>query len=169
MTPGQTPSQTAGPFFSLGLCTRAQNALVAPSDPDAVHIAGRVLDGEGEGVPDALVEIWQSDAGGVHRNDFGWGRCGTDGEGGYSFSTVKPGPVEGQAPQLTVLVFARGLLKAVHTRMYFPDEEEANAADPVLSALDPAERATLVAQPEDGELRFDIRLQGEDQTTFFAV
>lgn len=169
MSLAQTPSQTAGPFFSLGLCTRAQNELVAPSDPGAVRITGRVLDGEDVCVPDAIVEIWQADAGGVYRNDFGWGRCGTDGEGGYSFSTVKPGPVEGHSPQLTMLVFARGLLKAVHTRMYFPDEDDANAADAVLSALDPVERAALVAQPEDGALRFDIRLQGEGQTTFFAV
>jgi protocatechuate 3,4-dioxygenase alpha subunit len=169
MSPAQTPSQTVGPFFSLGLCQATQNELADASAPGAVRVTGRVLDGEDSGVPDAIVEIWQADASGTYRDDFGWGRCGTDGDGRYSFSTVKPGPVVEQAPQLTMLVFARGLLKAVHTRMYFPDEAEANAADPVLSALDPAERATLVAQSEDGALRFDIRLQGDGQTTFFSV
>ena len=179
MSAAQTPSQTVGPFFAIGLSVAAQNELVDASAPGAVRIIGRVLDGEGVGVPDAMVEIWQADASGTYRSDFGWGRCGTDEAGRYSFSTVKPGPVEGRAPQLTVLVFARGLLKAVHTRMYFPGEE-ANASDPVLSALDPAERGTLVALPEglgdshvtvtsDGALRFDIRLQGGGQTTFFAV
>jgi protocatechuate 3,4-dioxygenase alpha subunit len=168
MSLAQTPSQTVGPFFAIGLCEAAQNQLVDASAPGAVLITGRVLDGEGVGVPDAVVEIWQADEAGTYRSDFGWGRCGTDGEGRYSFSTVKPGSVDNQQPHLTVLVFARGLLKAAHTRMYFPDEEPGES-DPVLSALDPAERATLVAQPEDGALRFDVRLQGDGQTTFFAV
>jgi protocatechuate 3,4-dioxygenase, alpha subunit len=167
--PAQTPSQTVGPFFSLGLCTRTQNELVPASTPEAVRITGRVLDGDGAGVPDAMVEIWQADSGGAYRNDFGWGRCGTDDEGRYSFSTVKPGPVEGQAPHITMLVFARGLLKALHTRMYFPGEEGTDPVDPLLSVLDPVDRTALTAIHEDGELRFDIRLQGERQTTFFAL
>jgi protocatechuate 3,4-dioxygenase alpha subunit len=173
--PAPTPSQTVGPYFAFGLCARPAAELVPPGSPSAIRIAGRVLDGAGDGVGDAMVEIWQADEGGAYRGDFGWGRCGTDAEGRYSFVTVKPGPVSGQdgtrqAPHLTVLVFARGLLKPVLTRMYFPDEQEANAADQVLSAIpDPEERATLIAHPEDGELRFDVRLQGDGQTTFFAL
>ncbi len=159
-----TPSQTVGPFFSFGLCARPYNEL-----SDQVQIAGSVLDGDGEPVPDAMIEIWQADADGRYRGDFGWGRCGTDADGMFSFTTAKPGPVGDQAPHLTVLVFARGLLKPVHTRLYFPDEEDANAADPVLAALPEEERATLIAGVEEGGLRFDISLQGDRQTTFFAL
>ena len=104
----------------------------------------------------------------------GFGRCGTVDDGWFEFTTVKPGRVpmpdgRRQAPHLVVGVFARGLLKRLATRMYFPDEAEANATDPVLAELGVEERATLVAVAEDGGLRFDIRLQGEGQTTFFAV
>jgi protocatechuate 3,4-dioxygenase, alpha subunit len=114
-------------------------------------------------VPDALVEAWERTGG-------QWGRCGTDPEGGYRLVSARPGPGPGgEAPHLVLLVFARGLLKPVLTRMYLPDEERANAADPVLSALDPDERATLVAHPDGDGLRFDIRLQGHGQTTFFAL
>jgi protocatechuate 3,4-dioxygenase alpha subunit len=158
-----TPSQTVGPYFSLGLLARSANEL----DPGGIRITGRVLDGEGEPVPDAMVEIWQADEDGRHRPDFGWGRSGSDEDGRYSFVTRKPGAVAGQAPHLTVMVFARGLLKPVLTRMYFPDEEEANAADPVLTAVDDA--VTLVARGADDGLEFDIRLQGDGETVFFAV
>jgi protocatechuate 3,4-dioxygenase alpha subunit len=164
-----TPSQTAGPFFSFGLRPASE---LAGAD---LRITGRVVDGAGEPVNDALVEIWQADADGRYEGGFGWARCVTDGEGCYLFATLKPGRVPGrdgrpQAPHITVLVFARGLLKPVLTRMYFPDEQEANAADPVLSAVpDPEDRARLVAQPEDGALRFDVLLQGERQTPFFTV
>ena len=165
-----TPSQTVGPFFAFGLTTRVMNALVPTEEPGAIELVGRVVDGAGDGVSDAMVEIWQPDAEGSYRDGFGWGRAGTDAEGRYSFRTVKPGAVAGQAPHLDVLVFARGLLKPVLTRVYFPDETEANAADPVLSALpDDAARATLIAGAQDGGLRFDIHLQGEGQTTFFAL
>jgi protocatechuate 3,4-dioxygenase, alpha subunit len=133
-----------------------------------VRIAGRVLDGAGDPVHDAMVEIWQADEAGAYRPDFGWGRSGTDAAGWFEFTTAKPGPVEGQAPHLVVLVFARGLLKPCLTRMYFPDEP-ANAADRVLAALDDEQRATLVAVPDGDTLRFDIRLQGETQTAFFAL
>ena len=156
-----TPSQTVGPFFSLGLCERPQNELVA----GGTRIEGRVLDGAGEPVPDAMVEIWQADETGAYRGDFGWGRCGTDSEGRYSFTTVQPGPVDDQAPHLVVLVFARGLLKPLLTRMYFPEHGD----DPVLAALEDEERQTLVARPDGDALRFDIRLQGDRQTTFFAL
>jgi protocatechuate 3,4-dioxygenase alpha subunit len=159
-----TPSQTVGPFFRLGLCERPCSEVVAGG---SVRIEGRVLDGAGEPVPDALVEIWQADETGTYRGDFGWGRCGTDGAGRYGFTTAKPGPVEGQAPHLEVLVFARGLLKPLLTRIYFPDD--AHAADPVLSALADEERESLVAEDDGHVLRFDVRLQGDRQTTFFAL
>jgi protocatechuate 3,4-dioxygenase, alpha subunit len=158
-----TPSQTVGPYFSLGLLDRAADELVE----GGTRITGRVLDGAGEPVPDAMVEIWQADEEGRYRADFGWGRSGCDEDGRYSFVTVKPGAVDGQAPHLTVMVFARGLLKPVLTRMYFPDEQAANAGDPLLAALDDA--SSLVARPADGGLEFDIRLQGEGETVFFAV
>jgi protocatechuate 3,4-dioxygenase alpha subunit len=156
-----TPSQTVGPYFTLGLMD--SNELVA----DGMRVTGRVLDGAGDPVPDAIVEIWQADEEGRHRPDFGWGRSGCDAEGRYSFATCKPGGVEGQAPHLTILVFARGLLKPVLTRMYFPDEEEANSRDPILSAVD--DPASLIARPAGDGLEFDVRLQGEGETVFFAV
>jgi protocatechuate 3,4-dioxygenase, alpha subunit len=157
-----TPSQTVGPYFSIGLAREPANELV----PDATRITGRVLDGAGEPVPDAVVEVWQANEDGDYRPDFGWGRCGSDADGRFSFTTVKPGRAEGQAPHLTLMVFARGLLKPVLTRMYFPDEE-ANAQDPVLSGVE--DPAPLVARATDGGLEFDVRLQGERESVFFAV
>ena len=183
-----TPSQTVGPYLSIGLFDDSIGpALVAENDPRTIRIHGRLFDGNGDPVPDGLVEIWQANTAGRYahsadtRDDValeegftGFGRCGTADGGSFEFLTVKPGQVPGsdgrlQAPHILVGVFARGLLKRLATRLYFPDEEDANAADPVLAELDPAERATLVARAEDGVLRFDIRLQGEGQTTFFAV
>jgi protocatechuate 3,4-dioxygenase alpha subunit len=186
-----TPSQTVGPFFHIGLPDeRADlftNQLVSPEDPDAVRIHGVVLDAQGAPVNDALLEIWQANRHGryAHPEDaredvpleegfLGFGRCGTDDEGRYEFVTVKPGrvPAPGgrlQAPHIEMSVFARGLLKRLATRIYFPDEAEANEEDPVLSGLEPDARATLVASEEDGTLRFDVRLQGENETAFFAV
>ena len=183
-----TPSQTAGPYLSIGLLGDfIGSSLVADDDARAIRIRGRLLDGAGDPVPDGMVEIWQANAAGryAHPSDLrdevpledgfrGFGRAGTADEGWFEFVTVKPGPVPApdgrlQAPHLVVGVFARGILKRLVTRMYFPEEAEANAADPVLAELRDAERATLVAQPENGGLRFDIRLQGEGQTTFFLV
>jgi protocatechuate 3,4-dioxygenase alpha subunit len=170
-----TPSQTVGPYFSIGLFARPASELVAPGSDGAVRISGAVFDGAGEPVPDAMVEIWQADPDGAYREGFGWGRCGTDAEGRFSFVTRKPGPVTGpdgepQAPHVTVLVFARGLLKPVLTRMYFPDEKEANARDAVLSWVPQEVRETLVARPAGEEgLEFDVRLQGEGETAFFTV
>jgi protocatechuate 3,4-dioxygenase alpha subunit len=157
-----TPSQTVGPFFSIGLCARPEHELVPEGTAGSVTIRGRVTDGDGEPVPDAVVEAWDREGG-------RFGRCGTDADGGYALVSARPEGGGGQAPHLAVLVFARGLLKPLLTRVYLPDAEEANAADPVLSALDPGERATLVARPDDGGLRFDIRLQGEGETTFFTL
>ena len=158
-----TPSQTVGPYFSVGLLGRRASELV----PGGIRITGRVLDGAGEPVPDAMVEIWQADEEGRYRPDFGWGRSGCDDDGRFSFVTRKPGRVDGQSPHVMVMAFARGLLKPVLTRMYFPDEERANAEDPVLAAVrDPS---TLIARAADEGLEFDIRLQGDDETVFFAV
>lgn len=179
-----TASQTVGPFFSFALLDLARPELVPPDAPGAIRIEGAVLDGEGAAVDDAMVEIWQADAAGRFAQPSGspgagaftgFGRCGTDAEGRFWFVTRKPGVVcdadgRPQAPHLDVSVFARGLLKRLVTRIYFPDEEAANAADPVLSSLPSADdRATLVAVPSGGVLRFDIRLQGDRETVFFAV
>jgi len=163
---GVTPSQTVGPFFWFGLCERPCNVLFT----DGLRVEGQVLDGAGEPVPDAMVETWQADERGEYRTDFGWARCGTDLGGRFSFRTAKPGRVDGQAPHLEVLVFARGLLKPVLTRMYFPDEAEANGVDRLLEAIDdPGARGTLIATEAADGLRFDVRLQGDGQTTFFAL
>jgi protocatechuate 3,4-dioxygenase alpha subunit len=174
---GLTPSQTAGPYLSIGLLRGlVPTELVDPGDPLAIRIRGRLLDGAGEGVTDGLVEIWQADDAGRYGTERfpGFGRSGTTDAGRFEFVTVKPGRIAWphgglQAPHIAVGVFARGLLKRVATRVYFPDEVEANEADPVLAALTPAQRETLVGVPGDGALVFDIHLQGAAQTTFFAV
>ena len=158
MSTGPTPSQTVGPFFALGLCRQAENDLAEPG-ADAVWVRGRVLDGQGDGVTDAMVEAW---VGGR------WGRSGSAEDGGYSLRIAIPEAAGGQAPHVPLLVFARGLLKPVLTRVYFPDGAAANAADPVLGALGDSERAGLTATVEGDGLWFDVRLQGPQQTTFFA-
>jgi protocatechuate 3,4-dioxygenase, alpha subunit len=187
-TASPTPSQTSGPFLSIGLLDGyLGSSLVPEDDPRAVRIRGRLLDGNGDPVPDGLVEIWQANTAGryAHPEDgrddipleegfLGFGRSGTVEDGWFEFLTVKPGRVPApdgalQAPHLVVTVFARGLLKHLVTRLYFPDEVEANAEDPVLLGLEPDERQTLVARVADDGLRFDVVLQGDDQTTFFAV
>ncbi len=171
-----TPSQTIGPFFHDALLEKDLTKLVPPDHPGAIRIEGAVYDGAGEPVPDAMVEVWQADpAGRYGSEDFsGFGRSRTDAGGGFAFVTVKPGPVTDQdgtlqAPHVNVVVFARGLLRQVITRLYFPDEGEANAGDPVLSSIgDAGLRETLVARDEGGgAYRFDVRLQGEGQTAFF--
>ena len=151
---GPTPSQTVGPFFGF--------AMPFPEGPtatqDGLRIEGQVLDGEGAPVPDALIEVSQ---------DGQFARCGTDPEGAFHFVVRKPAARAG-APYLEVTVFARGLLRQLPTRMYFPDEAAANAADPVLR-LAGDRRETLIATDEGGVLRFDIRLQGEAETVFFEI
>ena len=158
----RTPSQTVGPFYAIGLCRRTDNELVARDDAAAVHVGGMLLDGAGEPIPDGLVELWSAPL-------RAWGRCGTHPEGRFEFVLAKPPAPAGEAPRYDVYVFARGLLRHQLTRLYFPDELEANAADPVLEALPPDERATLVARADGDGLRFDIRMQGESQTVFFAT
>lgn len=159
-----TPSQTVGPYYEIGLCDRELHEVVPGG---AVRIEGRILDGAGDPVSDAMVEIWQADESGEYRPDFGWARSGTDDDGRYRFVTVKPGAVGGQAPHVVLLVFARGLLRPVMTRMYFPDEE--NGGDEVLGTVPAGERALLVAAPVGDVLLFDIRLQGDEQTPFFDL
>lgn len=178
---GQTPSQTVGPFFAFGL-PYAGGPYVAPEwRADAIRLRGVVTDGAGAAVPDAMIEIMQADTDGTVPRvpgalrragaDFsGFGRCDTDAGGWYWFSTVRPGRVNGAAPYIAMLVFARGLLKPALTRVYFPDDAEVNAADPVLSAVPDARRGTLLAVPEDDRTyRFDIRLQGENETVFWGM
>jgi protocatechuate 3,4-dioxygenase alpha subunit len=160
MTLPRTASQTVGPYYTLGLCRRPENQLADRNDPGAVQLIGELIDGEGKPIIDGLIEVWDA-AGGR------WGRSGTDSDGRFSFTVTKPEAFPGQAPRLDVFVFARGLLRHQLTRIYFPDEAEANASDPALSALDEDDRAMLVAEQGDGALRFDIRMQGERATVFF--
>jgi protocatechuate 3,4-dioxygenase alpha subunit len=193
-TAGLTPSQTVGPFLAIGLAWPDGPQVVAAGTAGAIVITGRVLNGAGEPVPDALVETWQAAPDGTfaHPDDprtagkpeavgfRGFGRCATDEAGCWEVVTLRPGQVPApggglQAPHLDVSVFARGLLDRVVTRIYFPDEA-ANDADPVLASVsDPARRATLIARhgDEPGQFRFDIRLQGGGtgrlETVFFDV
>jgi protocatechuate 3,4-dioxygenase alpha subunit len=174
-----TPSQTVGPFFGVGLPFEKGEQIAPPGSAGVIRIEGQVLDGTGEPVPDALLEIWQPDGHGRYRTvadgeATGFGRCRTDAEGAFSFMTVKPGPSPApdgreQAPHLNVTVFARGLLRHLVTRVYFPDETDANDADPVLNLVEPARRETLIAMNGGGVLHFDVRLQGERETVFFAI
>jgi protocatechuate 3,4-dioxygenase alpha subunit len=172
-----TPSQTVGPFFAIELPYDDGRHVAREGTPGAIWLRGRVIDGAGEPVPDALVESWQADPAGEFGGDFrGFGRSGTDDEGRWAILTLKPGSLPArpdgarQAPHVDLAVFARGLLHQVVTRLYFADEGQANAADPVLAGLDEQARATLVAQrTDDGHYELDIHLQGPHETTFFAV
>ena len=171
-----TPSQTVGPFYAIELPYGDGPYVVPEGTTSAIWLRGRVLDGAGDPVPDAIVESWQADPAGAFGGDFrGFGRSGTDEEGRWAILTVKPGPVPSradgapQAPHVDLAVFARGLLHQVVTRLYFADEDQANAADPVLAGLDEQGRATLVAQRADDGYELDIHLQGPDETVFFAV
>lgn len=161
-----TPAQTVGPFFGFAL-PYAGGAIVAKGGD--LRLFGAIYDGEGELVPDALVELLQADRdGGLDGGLFG--RCSTRPTGEFGFTTVRPGSAaDGRAPHLALIVHARGLLLHLHTRVYFPDETAANEADPVLAAVPAARRHTLIAKPDNGGLRFDIRLQGPEETVFFDV
>jgi len=174
VTEVQTPAQTVGPFLSLGLATADGPYVVAPDAPDGFWIRGQVRDGAGAVLTDALVETWQAGPDGRFGAAFrGFGRCPTDDDGRYAIRTRKPGPVPApggrpQAPHLDVSVFARGLLHRVVTRIYFPDEA-GNDADPVLSSVPADRRHTLVATAAGDGYRFDIHLQGDDETVFFRI
>ncbi len=170
----QTPSQTVGPFLHLALPYDGGQCLVLPDDPEAIVVHGHVIDGAGDAVADALIEIWQADADGRYDTSSGFGRCATDSSGRFEFVTREPGPVphpDGtmQAPHIAISVFARGLLDRIVTRCYLPTNGLANHADTVLSTVAPDRRAALVAIADERGLRFDIRLQGEAETPFFDV
>ena len=187
----QTPSQTVGPFYAIGLTRTPMNVMATDaSQGERIRIEGQVFDGDGVAIPDVMVEIWQANAYGRynHPDDkqvkpldptfTGWGRSGTDDRCFYSFETIKPGSVPGnddavQAPHVNVVIFARGMLVHAYTRIYFSDEP-ANVSDPVLQLVkNKARRNTLIAArgEEDGKTvyRFDIRLQGENETVFFDM
>ncbi|CBT74672.1 MULTISPECIES: protocatechuate 3,4-dioxygenase subunit alpha [Glutamicibacter] len=176
-----TPGQTIGPFYGYALPFEKDNELVNQAHPNSVRLHGVVCDGNGEIIPDALLEIWQADEhgnvvsreGSLVRDGYtftGWGRVAVDNAGHYTFTTVNPGATEeGKAPFIMLAVFARGLLNRLFTRIYLPEDTEALASDPLLSSLGEAERATLIAAREDdGSLRFDIRLQGGNETVFLS-
>jgi len=170
------PGQTVGPFFHLGLPFDGGNLLVPAGHPEGVRLHGRVLDGAGDPVPDALIELWQADANGrvpratgsIHRDGYtftGWGRAQTDGAGHYWFSTLIPGATAvGKRPFFAVTVFARGLTDRLFTRAYLPSDEP----DALLDGLEPAARATLITTREERGLLFDIHLQGEGETVFLS-
>ena len=199
----ETPSQTGGPYVHIGLLPQQANIKVFENNfnnqlvqentlGERIRLEGQVFDGLGLPLRDVLIEIWQADANGVYPstadiqdkvvdpNFLGWGRTGADFETGFwSFNTVKPGAVPGrkgttQAPHIALIIFARGINIGLNTRVYFEDEAEANAQDPVLKGIEWApRRQTLIAKREehDGEVvyRFDIRVQGEDETVFLDI
>ena len=191
----ETPSQTAGPYLHIGLTPLAAG-LGAPFAADLgasmirgdargerIAVSGRVTDGLGASVGDAVVEAWQADAAGLFAGApgadpafAGWGRSPCDADGTFRFDTIRPGPVAGpggaaQAPHVSLWIVARGINLGLHTRLYFPDEAEANARDPLLARIDPPGRAaTLVARMEaPGSYRLDIRIQGEGETVFLDI
>jgi protocatechuate 3,4-dioxygenase, alpha subunit len=193
---GITPSQTVGPFFKYGLTPSGEydwndaftgNLVTPDTSGQRLRIEGRVLDGDGAPVPDAMLEIWQADAQGrfsdpqdkraIANTTFrGFGRCGTDAKGAYAFDTIKPGTVpdpdgKPQAPHVLLAIFARGMLLHLYTRIYF-DGEAGNATDPVLALVPADRRSTLIATRKAGAANvyhFDVRLQGGNETVFFDV
>jgi len=191
----ESPSQTAGPYVHIGCApnfvgidmyggTDLGAAMkTGPVSGPEVRIEGTVFDGDGEPVRDAVVEVWQADAhgrfagqDGADPNFTGWGRCPCDFDTGqFHFDTVKPGPVptsdgQMQAPHVSVWIVARGINVGLQTRLYFPDEADANANDPLLRLVDTDRRPTLIAKPEGNALyRFDIRLQGAAETVFLDI
>lgn len=192
----QTPSQTVGPYFAFGLTPEqygyplddVAGAVMCGTDIDGerIRIEGRVLDGEAAVISDAMIELWQADAQGryAHPADprgsnssfAGFGRCGTgtDPDNRFVFDTIKPGAIgDGHAPHINITVFMRGLLVHGFTRIYFADEADANAADPVLAEVPEDRRTTLIAErqetPSGTIYRFDIHMQGAQETVFFDV
>jgi protocatechuate 3,4-dioxygenase alpha subunit len=176
----RTPSQTIGPFFAVAIPRSGEEFVIPKGTPGGIWLRGRVTDGAGDPVPDAMIETWQAGPDGRFADEpdspfHGFGRSATDADGWYAIFTLKPGRVtdpEGarQAPHVDVVVFARGLTRHLVTRVYFEDEAEANATDPVLASVpDPEARATLVAERSEDGYVFDIRLQGEGETAFFEI
>lgn len=179
MTLHATGSQTVGPFFELGLAWLYNSGIgAAAASGERVKIRGRIWDGAGRPIPDAVIEFWQADAHGRYHPDpaaefMGFARTPTDTNGVFSLRTIKPGRVAGggrlQAPHVSVLIFMRGLLLPIHTRLYFPDEPS-NLEDPVLQRVPEERRATLIARRnDDGFLEWDVRTQGENETVCFSV
>ena len=179
-----TPSQTVGPFFEFCLHWPDGPEVVGDATPGALWLYGRVVDGEGQPIPDALIETWQADSDGRfdHADDprgavhgfRGFGRCPTDADGHYAIRTLKPGCVPGedgrdQAPHIDVTVLSRGLLRRLVTRVYFADEVVANSSDALLERLPVDARRTLLAERTAEGYRFDIRLQGDHETAFFDL
>ncbi|GAA1395253.1 protocatechuate 3,4-dioxygenase subunit alpha [Pseudonocardia kongjuensis] len=182
-----TPSQTVGPYLSIGLPWPDGPDVVPAGTPGAITIHGTVTDGNGATIADAMVETWQADPAGRfdhpddprgavspaesgHPEFRAFGRAPTDDDGHWSIRTLLPGALPGQAPHIDVSVFARGLLDRVVTRVYFPDFAEANAADPLLAAVPEDRRHTLIAVPDgEGRYRFDVRLRGADETVFLQL
>ncbi len=175
---GLTPSQTVGPFFRIGLFWPAGGCVATNAEP-RITLRGRLLDGDGVPVPDALIEIWQADGQGdyhaAREHGFcGAGRCAVDDHGVFRFETAKPGRValpDGrlQAPHINLLVLARGLLQHLYTRVYFAADAASHDDDVVLICVPPARRATLIAKAVGNDHVFDIHLQGELETVFFEL
>jgi protocatechuate 3,4-dioxygenase alpha subunit len=189
----ETPSQTVGPFFAYGLTavqysydftSIADDQLVdLATDGNRIIITGCVYDGQGKVVPDAMIELWQVDGSGKYRtaplekdreNFIGFGRLGTGTQPGsqFRFTTVKPGALEGQSPHINVILFMRGSLLHLYTRIYF-DDERSNEKDPLLNSVPSERRHTLIAKSSsrtgNTEYRFDIHMQGDKETVFFDV
>ncbi len=201
-----TPSQTVGPFFAYGLTPKGRcewdpngsyswkqtvgdNLITPDATGQRIRIEGRITDGDGVAINDAMIEIWQADAQGryAHMRDdrarpntkfTGFGRSATDKNGVFGFDTVKPGAVPGpngkpQAPHIVVCIFSRGMLRQIYTRLYFPDEAAANDTDPVLAVVPADRRGTLIAHKggsgEPAVYRFDVRVQGDNETVFFDI
>jgi protocatechuate 3,4-dioxygenase, alpha subunit len=180
-----TGSQTVGPYLHIGLNWLVTRDIAGKGiKGERVVVQGRLIDGNGVGVNDGLIEIWQANAEGkyAHPDDQqkkplekgwrGFGRIPTDAKGGFRFTTIKPGRVPApdgslQAPHLVVSVFMRGMLKQLATRIYFPDEAAANAGDPALKLVPAARRATLIPRKKGKVLEWNIVLQGKNETVFF--
>jgi protocatechuate 3,4-dioxygenase alpha subunit len=172
----QTPSQTVGPYFAYGLTPEQYlydfkslvgHQMVSPIDQtNAITVVGKVIDGEGMVIPDAMIEIWQNDGKSQLFGRFG---TGTDAENRFVFHTIKPASVNGQAPYLTVIVFMRGQLIHSYTRLYFSDEAALNERDEALNSVPAERRNTLIATQTGSVYEFNIRMQGEGETVFFEI
>jgi protocatechuate 3,4-dioxygenase alpha subunit len=201
-----TPSQTVGPFFAYGLTPHSRcdwspdqkiydwkdtvgaNLVTPDASGTRIRVEGRITDGDGAPIPDAMIEIWQADSQGRYASPAdkrsrpnamfkGFGRSATDKDGVFVFDTIKPGAVPGpddkpQAPHIVVCIYSRGMLRQVYTRLYFSDEAAANASDPILTLVPEDRRGTLIAHKQSGGqslYRFEIHMQGDNETVFFDI